>query len=149
MARLACAAALLAGACSDPAPTGTIPPAPRDFVRLRMSAPAPATWEVTGPVVVSGDLPDPARSWTSLRSGLVTGSVQLSHIVDGNRPDAGAYPPGVFSWFVNPNIDRLGTYHPGDCPRFTPTFQDCVRMRLSLGSAGGRSRLSSTRSPIP
>ena len=138
-AGLVCAAALLAGACSDPVRTEPMPPAGqgRDFVRLQMSAPAPATWEVAGPVVVSGDEPDPARSWASLRSGLVTGSVLLSHIVDGNRVDAGAYPPGTFTWFVNPTIDRLGVYHPGDCPRFTPTFQDCVRMRLSLHSVGG------------
>jgi len=109
MAGLACAAALLAGGCADPASTTPPVETEEDFVRLKMSAPAPAAWEVAGPVVVSGDDPDPGVDWASLRAGYSDGSVRLTHIVTGNRAKAGAYPRGTFNWYVNPGIDRTGT----------------------------------------
>jgi hypothetical protein len=137
MASLACAAALLAGGCSDPSPTTPTVEGDEDFVRLTMGAPAPASWEVTGPMVVSGDDPDLGADWASLRSGAADGSVRLTHIVTGNRAKAGTYPRGSFNWYVNPSIDRTGTYHPGDCPRFSPTFLDCVRMRFTVLSPDG------------
>jgi len=137
MAGLACAAALLAGACSEPAPTTPPVETEEDFVRLKMSAPAPAAWEVAGPVVMSGDDPDPGVDWASLRAGAADGSVKLTHIVTGNRATAGAYPRGSFNWYVNPGIDRMGTYHPGDCPRYSPSFHDCVRMRFTMLSPDG------------
>jgi len=134
---LACAAALLAGACSGPSPTTPNVNGDKDFVRLTMGAPAPANWEVTGPMVLSGDDPDPGADWAALRSGSADGSAKLTHIVTGNRAKAGAYPRGSFNWYVNPGIDRTGTYHPGDCPHFSPSFLDCARMRFTVLAPDG------------
>jgi hypothetical protein len=132
------AAAVLAAACSDPARPDPAPPVERGFVRLHLSAPAPPLWEVTGPIVrdVNGE-PDLSRNWVALRSAILAGKYMVTHAIRGNLVEGGPYPPGTFQWYVNPGMTRVGTFRPGDCPSYPPSYQNCAWIRLALGHLEG------------
>lgn len=129
----ACVAALLLAACTGPAGPDAEPQVERDFVRVHVGAPVSRSWEVAGPVVVVDGQIDGESNWASLSSGTVSG-IRVPYMVQGNRAVGdGASRPGVYWWYVHPNIDRQGTFRPGDCQPFPPAFPNCVWMRLTLG----------------